>query len=246
MWAGPLATWLLGRLGATVHKIEPAVRVDGLRALDGRGIYPGGRHTKPGEDSALFNALNGDKRRVGLDLRDPADHERFLTLARASDVVIDSFSPRVMPNFGLGPDVLGQGRSAPLLVSMPAFPPGALRNWVAYGTGVHALSGLGQVGPGRFSEPAVTYPDVVAGFTAAFGVVAAVVGRDRGRSPGRLEVPLLDATLPLLAFPNAGSVAGRDARAGATLFGAGRFVEATVAGAPVMHPVGPFGVGGAP
>jgi len=246
MWGGPLATWLLGRLGATVHKVEPDVRVDGMRALDGRGIYPGGRSSRPGEDSALFNALNASKRRACLDLRDRSDRDEFLRLARESDVVIDSFSPRVMPNFGLGPEVLGTGPSAPLRVSMPAFGPGPFRNWVAYGTGVHALSGLGEIGPARYSEPAVTYPDVVAGFTGAFAVAAALVGRDRGRSPGPLEVPLMNATQPLLAFPAGGRVAARDNRAGAALFGAGRFAEAIVAGARVSHPVGPFRVADAP
>src|SRR5581483_8056594 len=42
MWAGPLCTWLLGRLGAAVLKVEPAVRPDGMRAFDGAGVHPGG------------------------------------------------------------------------------------------------------------------------------------------------------------------------------------------------------------
>ena len=68
MWAGPLATWLLARLGAKVYKVEPAVRLDGTRALFGGGIYPGGIQRRPGEDSALYQALNHGKTRVPLDL----------------------------------------------------------------------------------------------------------------------------------------------------------------------------------
>ncbi|MDA8047918.1 MAG: CoA transferase [Actinomycetota bacterium] len=195
MWAGPLATWLLQDLGAVVTKVEPSFRPDGLRALAGGGIYPGGRPCRAGEDSAMWNALNSGKAVVDLDLRSGPDRTRFLEMAAASDVVIESFSPRVMPNFGLD---LPAG---PLYVSMPAFPPGPRRDWVAYGSGIHAVSGLGDTGDGRFAAPAVSYPDAVAGFTAALGILAALTGRRRGVDPERMEVSLADAVQPLVSGP---------------------------------------------
>jgi CoA-transferase family III len=191
MWAGPLATWLLQDLGASVVKVEPAFRPDGFRALSGGGIHPGGRPCRPGQDSAMWNALNCGKTIADLDLRSAADRDRFIAMAAASDVVIDSFSPRVMPNFNLD---LPAG---PLYVSMPAFPPGPQRDWVAYGSGVHACSGLGDAGPGRFRAPAVSYPDPLAGFTAALGILAAVAGRRRGAAVDRFEVSLAESVQPL-------------------------------------------------
>ena len=192
MWAGPLATWLLSSLGWSVTKVEPSFRPDGFRALDAGGIHPGDTSCDPGRDSALWNALNHGKEIVDLDLRLEADRVRFVELATASDVVIDSFSPRVMPNFGLP---LPAG---PLYVSVPAFPPGPRRDWVAYGTGIHAVSGLGDVGGGRFAAPAVAYPDPVAGFTAALATVAALDGRRRGLPVSRVESPMFSAVQPLL------------------------------------------------
>jgi CoA-transferase family III len=242
MWAGPLATWLLARLGARVYKVEPAVRLDGTRALFGGGIHPGGRQRRPGEDSALFQALNHGKTRVPLDLRVPLQRDQFLALARRSDVVIDSFTPRVMPNFGLQPDVLNSGTGRPVVVSMPAFGRGHERDWVAFGTGVHALSGLGDGGDGTFSAPSVAYPDVVAGLTAAFAVVAALVGRDRGRPQRRVEIPLMQSIQPLLAFPAEGGLWLQEA--GGVLYDAGlataAFEPLEVAGMRLMHPSGPF------
>ena len=268
MWAGPLATWLLGGLGAKVYKVEPAARLDGTRAIDGRGIYPGGQQRQPGEDSAIFNALNRGKNRVPLDLRDRVQRDQFLELARACDVVVDSFSPRVMPNFGLGPRVLAAAPGQPTVVSMPAFPPGPRREWVSYGTGVHALHGLGDrdgrpgTVPGQEAEeaeglspslsepfyaPSVTYPDPVSGFTTAFAILAAVVGRDRGRPVGRVEVPLFTAIQPLLAFPAkgpAGASAADVETVGGVLFdagmAAGAFTSLPVAGMQLMHPRSPF------
>lgn len=244
MWAGPLATWLLTRLGAVVHKIEPASRLDGFRAIGGGGIYPGGVQTNPGEDSGLWNALNYWKDRAPLDLRDPYQREQFVALANWCDVVVDSFSPRVMPNFGLNQRLVSApGR--PVFASMPAFPPGPRRDWVAYGTGVHALLGLGQRPDGTFYAPIVTYPDVVAGFTGALAIVAALVGRDRGRPTERVEVPLYSAAQPLLAFPpGTGDIDEGQDRPGEVLFDAGMasgaFTSLPVAGTSLMHPRGPF------
>jgi hypothetical protein len=242
MWAGPLATWLLARLGATVHKVEPAIRLDGTRAIFGGGIYPGGVQRRPGEDSALHQALNHGKVRLPLDLRAPLQRDQFLALARRCDVVIDSFSPRVMPNFGLSPGALNSGGGRPVVVSMPAFGPGERRDWVAFGTGVHALSGLGDRGGGSFAAPSVAYPDAVAGLTAAFAILSALVGRDRGHAVQQLEIPLAEAVQPLLAFPAAGGLRRQDA--GGVLYDAGlasgAFEPLQVAGMRLMHPSGPF------
>ncbi len=245
MWAGPLATWLLARLGAAVYKVEPDVRLDGTRAFDGRGIYPGGQQRLPGEDSAIFNALNHGKTRVPLDLRHPDQRDEFVDLAKRSDVVIDSFSPRVMPNFGLSPPAWDVGSRRPLSVSMPAFGPGPRRGWVAFGTGVHALSGLGDQGDGSFASPGVTYPDPISGITAAFAVVAAIVGRDRGRPSARLEIPLAGVIQPLLAFDPSDDVSpvGRGDALYQEGLAAGMFHALTVAGIGLMHPRSPLLLG---
>ena len=213
MWAGPLATWLLAGLGASVTKVEPSFRPDGFRAVAGGGIYPGGKPCQRGRDSGMWNALNRSKKVVELDLRRRADRDRFVEMAGHSDVVIDSFSPRVMPNFGLELPL------GPLYVSMPAFPPGPQRDWVAYGSGVHASSGLGDVGDGRFAAPAVSYPDPLAGFAAALAVTAALRGRSRGVPIDGVEVSLAEAIAPLSAAPpeaagpaGPGGTSGRDDR----------------------------------
>lgn len=208
MWAGPLATRLLQQLGSEITKVEPSFRPDGTRALRGGGIYPGGEHLDPGRDSGMWNALNWSKRHVDLDLRNPTHMRRFVALARHCDVVIESFSPRVASNFDLAARI-GKG---PLMVSIPAFGLGPQRDWVAYGTGVHAQSGLGHIGLGhigfsadgpdmpgddRFCEPAVSYPDPLAGLTATLGVLAGLASKALGARVDRVEVSLDEAIQPL-------------------------------------------------
>jgi len=177
MWAGPLATRKLAALGADVVKVEPACRMDGTRG------------------TAMFDALNAGKRRADLDLREPAQRAEFMDLVRSADVVIDNFSPRVMPNLGLTHDDLLAVNPRIISVSMPAFPAGSpWRDRVSYGVGVHALSGLGDNGDGTYSEPSVAYADPLAGL-AAYATVLDLL--ERGE-PAHAEVPMLSVLDPLL------------------------------------------------
>lgn len=171
MWAGPLATRLLAEAGAEVDTIEAACRPDGLRGTP-----------------AMFEHLAEGKRRHDLDLRDSDARSALVDLVADADVVIESFSPRVMPNFGLDAATLVAVNPEILVVSMPAFAPcTAERDWVAYGTGVHALSGLGTGAGGRAWAPAVTYPDPLAGLAAFAAICTARAAGVRGR---HLVVPL--------------------------------------------------------
>jgi crotonobetainyl-CoA:carnitine CoA-transferase CaiB-like acyl-CoA transferase len=191
LWAGPLATALLARLGATVVKLDPSCRRDGFRA-----------HPR------LYNRLNGDKEIVDLDLRRPADRQRFERLVAGADLVVDSFSRRVMPNLGYGPDQLRSLRPEIATLSLVAFPAGSPeQDWVAYGTGVHAASGLaapeghpaqrrGADGRrARYRAAPIAYPDALAGLEA-FAVATGLLSR-----PGPVahrEVSLAGAILPLV------------------------------------------------
>src|SRR6185312_12124824 len=83
MWAGPLCTRLLAEWGATVTTIEPAVRPDGLRG-----------------SPAQFAVLDRGKRRVDLDMRRGTDRAAFEQLVAESDLLVESFSRRVLPNLG--------------------------------------------------------------------------------------------------------------------------------------------------
>jgi hypothetical protein len=188
LWAGPLATSLLAELGAAVVKIDPSCRQDGFR-----------------EHPELYSRLNGNKEILDLDLRVGADRRRFEALVSGADLVVDSFSRRVMPNLGYGPDQLRALRPSVASLSIVAFPAGSPeQDWVAYGSGVHAASGLAAVDTGvssmggagpRFRPAPVAYPDALAGL-AAFAAGAELLSRP-GPSNHR-EVSLAGAIAPLV------------------------------------------------
>ncbi len=151
-WAGPLATALLARSGAEVIKVDPDCRPDGFRR-------------RP----RLYAHLNGNKEIVDLDLRVEDDRRRFERLLGGADLLIESFSRRVMPNLGYDPDRLAELRPGLGLIQIRAFAADSPeRHWLAYGPGVHAASGLAfAADPTGAPRPApVAYADLVAAITA--------------------------------------------------------------------------------
>jgi crotonobetainyl-CoA:carnitine CoA-transferase CaiB-like acyl-CoA transferase len=160
----------------------------------------------------MFNALNRSKQRLDLDLRESEARHELCMRAATATVIVDAFSPRVMPNLGLTRATLAAGNRELLSVSMPAFPVGhPRREHVSYGTGIHAELGLGEQRDGSFQAPSATYPDAIGGLTAFATIVALIVGRDRGWRASHVEVPLLAASAPLLSFAGApADLAGDD------------------------------------
>jgi hypothetical protein len=183
LWAGPLATSLLAELGARVVKINPGCRPDGL-----------------GQHPPLYRALNGTKTIVDLDLRRRADRDQFESLLGQADLLVDSFSRRVMPNLGYGPDDLGTRFPTLSTLSIVAFPAGsAEQDWVAYGPGVHAASGLAlDRGQARPRPAPIAYPDALAGL-AAFAAGSRALAAEPDAPRHHHEVSLAGSLQPLVA-----------------------------------------------
>ena len=93
--------------------------------------------------TALWSELHRSKKVIALNFGRTEAREAFLDLVRVSDVVIDNFSPRVMPNFGFTYERLKRVRPDIIMVSMPAFgSTGPYANRVSFGLGIDASSGL--------------------------------------------------------------------------------------------------------
>ncbi|HLL53885.1 MAG TPA: CoA transferase, partial [Myxococcaceae bacterium] len=83
---GPYATLVMADLGATVDKLEDPQGGDYIRQMP----------PMRGEESALFYALNRNKRSVTLDLKRPQAAAALNRLVRRYDVLVESFRPGVM------------------------------------------------------------------------------------------------------------------------------------------------------
>ena len=153
MWAGPLCTELLGTAGAEVVKVECAARPDGLAG------------------SSMYDELNAHKTVADLDLRRPDARRRLDAMLESADLLVTSISPRALANLELLPAQLGAAHRDLRTLSITAFDSGSPEaDWVAYGTGLHAASGLGWL-EGEPRPPAFSYPDPLAGLQAACSAV---------------------------------------------------------------------------
>ena len=169
--AGPLATMLLGDLGADVVKVERPLTGD-----DTRGWGP----PFVGSDAAYFLSLNRNKRSVTLDLGTEDGRSAARRLALASDVVVENFRPGLMERFGLDHASLSAEHPALVYCSLTAFGEGDETARPGYDIIVQALSGLMSFTghPGRTHEGRVALLDVICGLYACNAIQAALLGRN--------------------------------------------------------------------
>ena len=198
--AGPIASFLLADLGAEVIKVE----APGSRPLNAAGTAPLQEGTSvPGYDRImLFNELNHGKRSLSLDAGTPEGAKVFLDLVAKSDVVVQNFSPRVLPNLGLGYDALRTANPGIILLSMPAFGlSGPYRDRIAYGPGVDAMSGFSHLTgypDGPPMKPGNFFCDQNAGLLAAFAALVALWHRQETGEGQHVELAMIEGEFQVL------------------------------------------------
>ena len=94
---GGFCSLLLADFGAEVLKVEDTGMGDYIRWSP---PYYEGAHDSA--RSALFLALNRNKRSIRLDLKSEGGREALLALVRDYDVVLESFRPGVLDRLGVG------------------------------------------------------------------------------------------------------------------------------------------------
>jgi crotonobetainyl-CoA:carnitine CoA-transferase CaiB-like acyl-CoA transferase len=135
--AGPYCTKLLADYGADVIKLE---RPDGGDPARRYGPFP---HDDPHPDkSALFLHLNTNKRGITLNLKSSAGRDLFTALVRQVDVLVENFSPRVMPSLGLAYEMLEPLNPRLVMTSISNFgQTGPYRDYRAQDILIYAMGG---------------------------------------------------------------------------------------------------------
>ena len=183
---GPLATQMLGDLGADVVKIE---RLEGEWSRHW-GIADG--HTHGQTDS--FLAFNRNKRSVAVDLKDEAARARLLALAPDFDVVVENFRPGVMARLGLGYEDFAQHNPGIVFVSSSGYgQDGPYVTRPGQDLLIQALSGVLWLA-GRESDPptacGIGVADQYTGLHIVIGVLSALLHRDSTGKGQRVELSL--------------------------------------------------------
>ena len=188
---------LLADLGADVIKVERPERGDDLREWRARTGRPG--------MSAVFAAINRNKRGIALDLQKPDGARLLRDLAARSDVLVENFVPGVADRLGVGYQAVSAVNPGIVYVSVSGFGqtgPYAQRpgyNTIAQGMGgLMGITGMPGHPPTRAGG---SIADVAAAYLAFGAINAALVHRLRTGQGQHLDVNLLAATLGLLPDP---------------------------------------------
>lgn len=211
--AGPVATLLLGALGAEVLRIEtPWARPS--RPASALPVAPGVAD-EPWNREPRLNELANSKRSVALNLATDDGRAVFLDLVAVSQIVLENYSPRVMGNFDLEWDVLCERNPKLIYVSMPAFgKSGPWRDRISYGPGIDAMSGLSWLtgyADGAPLKPGNFYCDQNAGLHAALATIAALRARERDGEGQTVELAMLEGELNLIGEAMVGQqLSGRE------------------------------------
>jgi crotonobetainyl-CoA:carnitine CoA-transferase CaiB-like acyl-CoA transferase len=199
---GPVATLVLADLGAQVDKIEDAGAGDYLRAMP--PSVPPATGANDGGDaeptSAMFLALNRNKRSAIVDLKRPEARAAFLRLVRRYDVLLDQFRPGVLERLGLSHAALlaenprlvvcaltGYGQTGPLSGRA-----GHDLNYVARG-GVLSFQGPSEGPP---TVPGVQLADVSGGLYCVIGVMGALMERASSGKGQVVDVAMIETSMP--------------------------------------------------
>ncbi len=182
---GGFCSMLLADFGADVVKVEDTGMGDYIRWSVPH--YDGAHESAR---SALFLALNRNKRSIRLDLKHERGREALLRLVPEYDVVLESFRPGVLDRLGVGYERLSQENPGLVYCAISGYgQDGSKRDASGHDMNYLGLIGLLGLTGERGGEPvqaAGQIADLGGGaLMAAFGIMAAL--RERDGAPARPE-----------------------------------------------------------
>lgn len=187
--AGPMATMMLGDMGADVVKIEPPegdeTRGWGPPFADGESTY--------------FISANRNKKSVCINLKAQEGLEIAKKLIRDADVLVENFRPGVMAKLGLDYATLSADNPGLVYCSISGF--GQKGPWSSKpGYDLIALSESGLLGltgephgePVKFGVPAA---DIASGMMGAYAIMCALYWRHKTGRGQYIDASLYDTML---------------------------------------------------
>jgi crotonobetainyl-CoA:carnitine CoA-transferase CaiB-like acyl-CoA transferase len=191
MLAGPLAGLRLGDLGADVLKIEAPAgefnRTHGFEDITAAG------------EMTTFLALNRNKRSVVIDLKKPDGLAVMHDLVAQADVLIQNFRVGTADRIGIGYEQLHEINPRLIYCAITGYgSQGPYRNRAGQDLILQGYSGsmrsVGKIGDPPLPS-ALWAADVMSGYQAVVGVLAALHARDTTHSGQYVEVDMLSSVL---------------------------------------------------
>ncbi len=192
MYAAPTAGRMLRDFGARVVKVEDPNSGDFAR-----------QWTPQFEGLSIgFARLNSGKESIGIDLRRTEGRDLVRRLAAKVDVVVESFRPGRLEDWGLGYDVLSADNPGLVLTRVSGFgQTGPYRERPGFGTVAETASGYAFINGWPDTPPTSPpfgFADSIAGLSAAFGTTTALFNRTRTGRGDVVDVALYEPLMFIL------------------------------------------------
>jgi crotonobetainyl-CoA:carnitine CoA-transferase CaiB-like acyl-CoA transferase len=185
---------MLADMGAEVIKVEEPGKGDDTRRWP---PFVGGEAT-------YFMSVNRGKHSITVNLKAPRGLAVLRRLAARSDVLVENFRTGTMERLGLGYRALGRLNRRLVYCSISGFGesgPEAHRggyDLIVQGeSGIMDLTGFPDGPPVKVGN---SVADLVAGMSAAHGIVLALLARQRTRRGQKVEIAMLDVMAALLTY----------------------------------------------
>src|SRR5256885_8053335 len=200
---GAYCTLLLDDMGADVIKVEEPETGDYMRwtppLVDGQ--------------SALFNAINRNKRSITLNLKADVGRELLLRLVEGADVLVEGNRPGVMERLGIGWEIVHARNPRLVMCSITGYgQDGPFSSRAGHDLNYMATAGgLGLNGErdGPPVPPSVQVADIGGGgLQPAVAILGAVLGVARGGGGRWIDASMTDGVVSWLAMAFAAREAG--------------------------------------
>ena len=194
MWQfGPVSTMMLADLGADVIKVESLDGDHGRQFATVAGVA-----NALESSSAYFESLNRNKQGIALNLKHPKGLAVMRELAKKSDIFVENFRQGVAERLGLGYEDLTQLNPSLIYASATGYGPKGDDS----GKPAFALTGEARAGSLWWAGPDDGIPyningmaDQIAGIMLSYGVLGAVVARERFGVSQRVDVSHLGSLM---------------------------------------------------
>src|ERR687886_2499054 len=212
--AGPHPARMLGALGARVIKVESPGAGDDTRGWGPPFVQP----DHGDRESTYFLAANRNKESIALDLKDADDKAVLTELVRRADVLLENFRPGTLARLGFGTEVLAELNPRLVTLSISGFghdgPEGGRAGYDQIAQGEGGLMSVTGPSPDDPQRVGVPIGDLLAGMYGAYGVVSALLERERTGRGQVIRTSLLAAIVGVHAMHGtAWTVAGQVGRA---------------------------------
>jgi formyl-CoA transferase len=191
---GPVATQILGDMGADIIKVEPPNgdqnRQNGIGANPGMAVF--------------YTIMNRNKRSVVLDLKNPECREALMKLVETADVFVHSMRPSAAARLGVDYEAVKARNPKIVYACAPGYSPhGPYKDRPAFDDVIQGESGLAAIN--RDSQGAPRYfPTVVVdkfcGYVLASSISMALLHRERSGRGQCVQVPMFETMLQFNLF----------------------------------------------